>query len=126
MLDLADLTGYDMPGYAHRVTARESLALAQSEYDEHYTDYRIEAGVDHGALEYTTTFVKLPALYGFCERTASRGGESVDPEPWGALRAYSMGGDAYTLCYDGRIVEISLPFTPTDEQMAIVDEKLGA
>ena len=125
MLDLADLTGYDMPGYAHRVTARESLVLAQSEYDEHYTDYRIEAGVDHGALEYTTTFVKLPALYGFCERTASRGGESVDPEPWGALRAYSMGGDAYTLCYDGRIVEISLPFTPTDEQMAIVDEKLG-
>ena len=42
-----------------------------------------------------------------------------------SLRAYSMGGDAYTLCYDGRIVEISLPFTPTDEQMAIVDEKLG-
>ena len=112
-LSLSELTGAEMPGYVRTPLDRESVILAQS-------------AVDVGALEYTTTFVKIPALYGFCERTASRGGESVDPAPWGALRAYSMGGDAYTLCYDGRIVEISLPFTPTDEQMAIVDEKLGA
>lgn len=123
-LSLSDLTGAEMPGYVRTPLDRESVILAQSAVDEsmHYE----ALGEDIGALEYTTTFVKLPALYGFCERTASRGGESVDPAPWGALRAYSMGGDAYTLCYDGRIVEISLPFTPTDEQMAIVDEKLGA
>ena len=123
-LSLSDLTGADLSGYVRAPLDRESVILAQSSVDEsmHYE----ALGEDIGDLEYTTTFVKLPALYGFCERTASRGGESVDPEPWGALRAYSMGGDAYTLCYDGRIVEISLPFTPTDEQMAIVDEKLGA
>lgn len=123
-LSLSDLSGADLSGYVRAPLDRESVILAQSSVDEsmHYE----ALGEDIGALEYTTTFVKLPALYGFCERTASRGGESVDPEPWGALRAYSMGGDAYTLCYDGRIVEISLPFTPTDEQMAIVDEKLGA
>ena len=113
-----------MTGYARAPLDRESVILAQSSVDEsmHYE----ALGEDIGDLEYTTTYVKLPALYGFCERSLSRGGESVDPEPWGALRAYSMGGDTYTLCYDGRIVEISLPFTPTDEQMAIVDEKLGA
>lgn len=123
-LSLSDLSGADLSGYVRMPLDRESVILAQSSVDEsmHYE----ALGEDIGALEYTTTFVKLPALYGFCERSLSRGGESVDPEPWGALRAYSMGGDAYTLCYDGRIVEISLPFTPTDEQMAIVDEKLGA
>lgn len=123
-LSLSDLSGADLSGYVRAPLDRESVILAQSSVDEsmHYE----ALGEDIGALEYTTTFVKLPALYGFCERSLSRGGESVDPEPWGALRAYSMGGDAYTLCYDGRIVEISLPFTPTDEQMAIVDEKLGA
>lgn len=123
-LSLSDLSGADLSGYVRAPLDRESVILAQSSVDEsmHYE----ALGEDIGALEYTTTFVKLPALYGFCERSLSRGGESVDPEPWGALRAYSIGGDAYTLCYDGRIVEISLPFTPTDEQMAIVDEKLGA
>lgn len=122
-LSLSDLTGAEMPGYVRTPLDRESVILAQSAVDEsmHYE----ALGEDIGALEYTTTFVKLPALYGFCERTASRGGESVDPEPWGALRAYSMGGNAYTLCYADRVVEISLPFSPTAEQMAIVYERLG-
>ena len=126
-LSLEDLTGEPTPGYIRSQSRRESVILAQSSLDEFYSEHAPEpGGEDVGRLEYTTTFVKLSALYGFCESFTSRGGESVDPEPWGALRAYSMGGDAYTLCYDGRIVEISLPFTPTDEQMAIVDEKLGA
>lgn len=127
MLTLAALVGHETPGYMPSWSKRESVLLAQrSVRDWHRESYYTDSSENMGDLEYTTTYVKLPALYGFCERTASRGGESVDPEPWGALRAYSMGGDAYTLCYDGRIVEISLPFTPTDEQMAIVDEKLGA
>ena len=127
MLTLAALVGHETPGYMPSWSKRESVLLAQRSVRDWYREsYYTDSSENIGALEYTTTFVKLPALYGFCERTASRGGENVDPAPWGALRAYSMGGDAYTLCYDGRIVEISLPFTPTDEQMAIVDEKLGA
>lgn len=126
MLTLAALVGHETPGYMPSWSKRESVLLAQSSVRDWYREsYYTDSSENIGDLEYTTTYVKLPALYGFCERTASRGGESVDPEPWGALRAYSMGGDAYTLCYDGRIVEISLPFTPTEEQMAIVDEKLG-
>ena len=112
-----------MSGYVRAPLDRESVILAQSSVDEsmHYE----ALGEDIGDLEYTTTYVKLPALYGFCERSLSRGGESTDPEPWGALRAYSMGGNAYTLCYPGRVVEISLPFSPSAEQMAIVYERLG-
>ena len=126
MLTLAALVGHETPGYMPSWSKRESVLLAQRSVRDWYREsYYTDSSENMGDLEYTTTYVKLPALYGFCERTASRGGESVDPAPWGALRAYSMGGDAYTLCYDGRIVEISLPFTPTDEQMAIVDEKLG-
>lgn len=122
-LSLSDLSGADLSGYVRAPLDRESVILAQSSVDEsmHYE----ALGEDIGDLEYTTTYVKLPALYGFCERSLSRGGESVDPEPWGALRAYSMGGNAYTLCYADRVVEISLPFSPSAEQMAIVYERLG-
>lgn len=127
MLTLAALVGHETPGYMPSWSKRESVLLAQRSVRDWYREsYYTDSSENMGDLEYTTTYVKLPALYGFCERTASRGGTPSDPAPWGALRAYSMGGDAYTLCYDGRIVEISLPFTPTDEQMAIVDEKLGA
>lgn len=125
-LSLYDLTGENRPGYIRSASRRESVILAQSSLDEFYSEHASEpGGEDVGRLEYTTTYVKLPALYGFCERSLSRGGESTDPEPWGALRAYSMGGNAYTLCYPGRVVEISLPFSPTAEQMAIVYERLG-
>ena len=125
-LSLEDLTGEPTPGYIRSQSRRESVILAQSSLDEFYSEHAPEpGGEDVGRLEYTTTFVKLSALYGFCESFTSRGGESVDPEPWGALRAYSMGGNAYTLCYADRVVEISLPFSPSAEQMAIVYEWLG-
>lgn len=125
-LSLEDLTGEPTPGYIRSQSRRESVILAQSSLDEFYSEHAPEpGGEDVGRLEYTTTFVKFPALYGFCESFASRGGEAVDPAPWGALRAYSMGGNAYTLCYADRVVEISLPFSPSAEQMAIVYERLG-
>ena len=125
-LSLEDLTGEPTPGYIRSQSRRESVILAQSSLDEFYSEHAPEpGGEDVGRLKYTTTFVKFPALYGFCESFASRGGEVVDPAPWGALRAYSMDGNAYTLCYPGRVVEISLPFSPSAEQMAIVYERLG-
>lgn len=125
-LSLDDFTDADLSGYIRARNHRESLLLAQSGIDESYHGaYSGVSGHYIGELEYRTTIPKFPSLYGFCEAAASRGGESTDPEPWGALRAYSMGGNAYTLCYPGRVVEISLPFSPTAEQMAIVYERLG-
>ncbi len=115
-----------MSGYIRARNHRESLLLAQSGIDESYLeDYRGGAGVDIGELEYTTTYVKFAPLYGFCEAAAARGGTPTDPEPWGAERAYDMGGNSYTLCYPGKIVEISLPFSPGAKQMEIVYERLG-
>ena len=126
-LSLEDLTGEPTPGYIRSQSRRESVILAQSSLDEFYSEHAPEpGGEDVGRLEYTTTFVKLSALYGFCESFTSRGGESTDPEPWGALRAYQTGENSYTLCYSDRIVEISLPFSPTPAQCTLVGEKLGA
>lgn len=125
-LSLDDFTDADLSGYIRARNHRESLLLAQSGIDESYHGaYSGVPGHDIGELEYRTTIPKFPSLYGFCEAAASRGGKSISPEPWGALRAYSMGGNAYTLCYPGRVVEISLPFSPSAEQMAIVYERLG-
>lgn len=54
---------------------------------------------------------------------------SIDPAPWGAEKAYQLylGGEAhgrYLLCYEDTIIEIDLDWFPTEEQMAIVREKL--
>lgn len=126
-LSLSDLTGEPQPGYIRSASRRESVILAQSSLDEFYSEHASEpGGEDVGRLEYTTTFVKFPALYGFCESFASRGGEAVDPAPWGALRAYQTGESGYALCYADRIVEITLPLSPTPAQCALVGEKLGA
>lgn len=125
-LSLEDLTGEPTPGYIRSQSRRESVILAQSSLDEFYSEHAPEpGGEDVGRLEYTTTFVKFSALYDFCESFTSRGGEEIDPAPWSALRAYRTGENSYTLCYPGRVVEISLPFSPTAEQMAIVYERLG-
>ena len=126
-LSLSDLTDADLSGYIRAQNHRASVILEQSGIDESYHEnYRGGPGEDLGALEYRTTIPKFAALYGFCENIASRGGEPVDAAPWGAKRAYHMGGNDYTLCYDGRIVEISLPFSPTPQQQRTVGEKLGA
>ncbi len=123
-LSLSDLTGADMPGYVRTPSDRESVILAQSSVDEsmHYE----ALGEDIGELEYTTTYVKFASLYGFCERSLSRGGESSDPAPWAAERAYKTGEHSWVLCYSDRLVEITLPFEPTAAQAGIVGARLGA
>lgn len=95
-------------------------------------------------ISYTVTEVKAPFLYGFCrtQLLAERKDEvydggvvlnhyvSVDPAPWGAREAYRVYWDdgflnKYLLCYDRTLVELTLDWAPTEEQMAIVGEKLG-
>ena len=125
-LRIEDFAGEYPAGYNSSASRRESALLAQSSLKEYSPAAEKESGgEDMGRLEYTTTFVKFPAMYGFCENFASRGGEEIDPAPWGALRAYRTGENRYTLCYADRIVEITLPFAPTTEQCALVGEKLG-
>ena len=96
-------------------------------------------------LSYAVTRVKVPALYGKlkelmlrAERDQTIRGaafpnhcESTDDAPWGALDAYQLYWgdgliDQYLLFYENVAVEITMPLSPTPEQMALVGQKLGA
>ena len=96
-------------------------------------------------LSYAVTRVKVPALYGKlkelmlrAERDQTIRGaafpnhyESTDAAPWGALDAYQLYWgdgliDQYLLFYENVAVEITMPLSPTPEQMALVGQKLGA
>ena len=96
-------------------------------------------------LSYTVTRVKVPALYAplktwmiQSKKDDVHNGKvvfpnhyvSADAAPWGAQDAYQLywsGGllDTYLLFYENTAVEITMPSSPTPEQMAMVGEKLG-
>lgn len=128
-LSVADLVEMDPDHYSRWQfrTSSPLLALLQ------VSDYpRIYGEMTH-SLRYDVTVVKAPALYGLC-RDHYLGGDSryapTDPAPWGAQEAYRYVLDGqtleyYVLCYPHRVVEITLDWTPTAEQMAVVGEKLG-
>ncbi len=128
-LSVADLVEMDPDQYSRWQfrTSSPLLALLQ------VSDYpRIYGEMTH-SLRYDVTVVKVPALYGLC-RDHYLGEDSryapTDPAPWGAQEAYQYVLDGqtleyYVLCYPHRVVEITLDWTPTAEQMAAVGEKLG-
>lgn len=128
-LSVADLVEMDPDHYSRWQfrTSSPLLALLQ------VSDYpRIYGEMTH-SLRYDVTVVKAPALYGLC-RDHYLGGDSryapTDPAPWGAQEAYQYVLDGqtleyYVLCYPHRVVEITLDWTPTAEQMAVIGEKLG-
>lgn len=96
-------------------------------------------------LEYTVTEVKSTWLYDFCkngllnarhDRYFDNGEvftdhyEPIDAASWGAKEAYQQHWSSsvlnkYLLCYENRLVELSLDFEPTAKQKATVKEKLG-
>lgn len=128
-LSVTDLVEMDPDQYSRwqfRISSPLLALLQVSDYP------RIYGEMTH-SLRYDVTVVKVPALYGLC-RDHYLGGDSrytpVDPAPWGAQEAYRyvLNGQTlehYVLCYPHRVVEITLDWTPTAEQMAVVGEKLG-
>lgn len=128
-LSVADLVEMDPDHYSRWQfrTSSPLLALLQ------VSDYpRIYGEMTH-SLRYDVTVVKAPALYGLCRDHYLRGDSRyapTDPAPWGAQEAYRYVLDGqtleyYVLCYPHRVVEITLDWTPTAEQMAVIGEKLG-
>lgn len=90
--------------------------------------YRVE-GTD---AAYTVVEVKAGFLYSLClDEIMHDHFFQVDAAPWGAQQAYQLGVSEspsnpwWILCYEDRIVEISLPETPSPEQMALIGETLG-
>lgn len=128
-LSVTDLVEMDPDHYSRWQfrTSSPLLALLQ------VSDYPRIYGEKTHSLRYDVTVVKAPALYGLC-RDHYLGGDSryapTDPAPWGAQEAYRYVLDGqtleyYVLCYPHRVVEITLDWTPTAEQMAVIGEKLG-
>ena len=128
-LSVADLVEMDPDHYSRWQfrTSSPLLALLQ------VSDYpRIYGEMTH-SLRYDVTVVKAPALYGLCRDHYLRGDSRyapTDPAPWGAQEAYRYVLDGqtleyYVLCYPHRVVEITLDWTPTAEQMAVIGERLG-
>lgn len=74
-------------------------------------------------------------LYGTIDPAiVSRSYVSVDPAPWGAEKAYELrlpeestasGNYPYFLCYNGRLVKLSLDWETTKDQKMLIGEKLG-
>lgn len=128
-LSVADLVEMDPDQYSRWQSRTSSPLLALLQV----SDYPRIYGEKTHSLRYDVAVVKVPALYGLC-RDHYLGGDSrytpVDPAPWGAQEAYRyvLNGQTlehYVLCYPHRVVEITLDWTPTAEQMAVVGEKLG-
>lgn len=141
-LRIEDLIETDYDGYSYEIISDGSSPLLSR--------YEARQKTRHDALaepemQYRIVQVKLPFLYdwvldlmledfdhnyGFPEDDPNwEEHREIDPAPWGAKKAYQLflGGEPkerYLLCYENTIIEIDVDWFPTDEQKAIVKEKL--
>jgi hypothetical protein len=145
-LSLEDLASGDYTQFNKRLQENESILMAM--IDGHQWSY---PGVTDlpatSEIDYTVIVAKAPFLYGFAkdylyQKEEQRDDseetlvprniyEPIDASPWGADEAYQLmfsGSEpipTYLLCYDDRIVEITFNWTPAQEQMTVVGEKMG-
>lgn len=139
-LTVEDLTAVDYDGYIKERRSNMSLLLGQIVMRQRP---RLDAEnyVDIPQLEYTLTIVRFPVLYNMCKERLiyeqeilhplkERKYKSENAEPWGANEVYRLydpefgAGNDYLLCYDNLLVEISFDWEPTEEQMAVVRDKM--
>ena len=143
-LSVEDLQDVEFDGYIRENRHSESLFLGQ-EVVHQWPRYDTDHPETVPDLGYTLTIVKVPALYDLCKKTllnqrrsaADKKGvifidhyEEIDAAPWLAEQAYQLHWsesvlNQYLLCYEDRIIEIEFDWTPTEEQMQIVAEKLN-
>lgn len=140
-LVVEDLVTVEYNDYIKERSGDMSLILGQLEM---WQRPRLDAKnyADIPQLEYTLTIVRFPALYEMCKERLMYEQEvfqTLDEQeykaenaaPWGANEAYRLydpeygARNDYLLCYDGLLVEIHFDWEPTEEQMAIVGEKLS-
>ena len=140
-LAVEDLVEVSYDGYIKERRGKESFLLGQ-----YVMQQRPRFDADDYAkilqIEYTVTYVKIPALYEWCKERLIYEKEElwgidkqeyreVDAQSWEAKEVYRLydpvyGAENYYLvCYEDLIVEINFDWEPTAEQMRIVGEKLG-
>lgn len=142
-LNIQDLTDQAEGAYSYRFTGSASLLL------EKYTANQDPqmSNLELPTLRYVILDVKAPWIYDAClkelleqhvgwEYTDVYGNvyrdefREVDAAPWGVDAAYQgfngeYGEREYVLCFGNRIINIEFSWNPTEEQMAIVAQKLG-
>lgn len=145
-LFVSDFFEVDEDKYIQYNRNNQTFILGQ-DVVEMYSDWNIEGSHELPDLQYNVTTVKVPFLYDWCKNQMFRDLDETDdtdipaghrlvyvkqdPIPWGAnevYRLYQEEGwhmDWYLLCYDERIIEIRFDWEPTEEQMAIVGQKLN-
>ena len=140
-LVVEDLVEVDYEGYIKERRGNESFILGQYIMRQH-PRFDAEHYVQIPQIEYTMTFVKIPAIYEKCKERLLYERETLwgideqdyraeDADAWGANEAYRLydpvygAENWYLLCCDDVIVEINFDWEPTEEQMKVVGEKLG-
>lgn len=142
-LRLEDFTEAAYDGYSYEWNVRESFLAAQYEAVQRP---RMD-GPSYPELTYTITKVKVPMFYELCfqelyelgiwkldarhyvEEAYREDYVRIDAKIWDADAAYReyIGGEPgndYLICWEDRILEIRLPEEPTEQQIAIIVEKL--
>lgn len=145
-LSVADFMEVKKDQYVVTNDQHHTFLLGQMNVDA-FPHWDLENRQDFPDLRYDITIVKVPFLYDWCKDQMYRDLDETDDTgipaghrlvyveqdsaPWGAnevYRLYQEEGwymDWYLLCYEDRIVEIRFDWEPTEEQMAIVGQKLN-
>ncbi len=112
-----------------------------------YGDWNIEGSHTLPDLQYTITTIKVPFFYERAKAQMYRDLDETDdtdipvghrlvlkaqdPAPWGANEVYRLYQEEgwymnwYLLCYEDRIIDIRFDWEPTNDDMAIVNQKLN-
>ena len=139
-LIVEDLIEIDYDGYIREKRGDSSILLSQLVMHQG-PRFDAENYADIPQLEYTLVVVHVPALYDMCknrmiyEQEEQRPIQDLDyrkedEAPWGAKEVYRLydleygARNTYLVCYDKMLAEIRFDWEPTEEQMAIVGEKL--
>ena len=145
-LTVEDIFGVDYDGYNKERRANESFLLAEFDIRQH-ARFDAEEFDQMPTLDYKIVLVKVPFLYDWCKDDLYYSGDntlddtwpddmksiykSENPTPWKAnevYRLYFFDGsprNRYLLCYDTYLVDIQFDQELTEEQIAIVAEKLN-
>ena len=141
-LRIEDLIETDYSGYSYEIISDASSPLLSRYEARQKTRYD---ALTEPEMQYRIVHVKVPFLYNWVldlmleefdhnyaypdDDPNWKNDRSVDPEPWDAEQAYQLylGDEAherYLLCYEDHIIEIDLDWTPTDDEKAVIAEKL--
>lgn len=141
-LRVEDLADVSCPDYSCRAWEQGSILLQKGEYDQ-----MVWASSEYPEMSYTVYTTMIPAVYDLVVREATapedypigvyENGELFfdtyipqEAGPWGAKIVYRRyaGGESYNhyvLCYENSVVIFRPDWELTEEQMAIVGQKLG-